>query len=68
MNCLINLSFIIEEHDVVPKNWILTEDERVSLTTMQVTEEDSYISQQETVELSLRELWWKKCRKNRITS
>ena len=50
MNCLINLSFITEEYDVVPKNWILTEDERAFLTTMHVTEEDSYISEQETVE------------------
>ena len=35
------LSFISEEHDVVPKNWALTEDERAFLATMQITEENS---------------------------
>ena len=30
------LSFISEEHDVVPKNWVLTEDERAFLATIKV--------------------------------
>ena len=34
------LGFISKEHDVVPKNWVLTEDERTFLITMQVTEEN----------------------------
>ena len=48
------LSFI---SDVVPKNWVLTEDERVFLATIQVTEENPYVLEQETVRQSLRELW-----------
>ena len=56
------LSFISEEHDVVPKNWVLTEDERAFLATIKVTEQNSYVLEQETVKQSLWELWknWKK--------
>ena len=61
------LSFISEEHDVVPKNWVLTEDERAFLATIKVTEQNSYVLEQETVKQSLCELW-KNSRKNRITS
>ena len=57
------LSFASEEHDVVPKKWILTED----LSTIKVTEENSYVLEQETVKQSLCELW-KSSRKNRIIS
>ena len=67
MNCLNYLRFIIEEHDVVPKNWVLTEDERAFLATIKVTEQNSYVLEQETVKQSLCELW-KNSRKNRITS
>ena len=63
----LSLSFISEEHDVVPKNWVLTEDERAFLATIKVTEENSYVLEQETVKQSLSELW-KNSRKNRITS
>ena len=34
------LGFISKEHDVVPKNWVLTEHERTFLITMQVTKEN----------------------------
>ena len=34
------LKFISEEHHLVPKNWVLTEDERAFLTTSQVTEQN----------------------------
>ena len=62
------LSFISEEHDVVPKNWVLTEDERAFLATIQATEQNSYVlEQEETVKQSLCELW-KKSRKKRIKS
>ena len=61
------LSFISEENDVVPKNWVLTEDERAFLATIKVTEQNSYVLEQETVKQSLCELW-KNSRKNRITS
>ena len=60
------LSFISEEHDVVPKNWVLTEDERAFLATIKVTEQNSYVLEQETVKQSLCELW-KNSRKNQIT-
>ena len=60
------LRFISEEN-VVPKNWVLTEDERAFLTTIKVTEQNSYVLEQETVKQSLCELW-KNSRKNRITS
>ena len=43
------LRFIREEHDVAPKNWILTEDERAFLATIKVTEQNSYVLEQETV-------------------
>ena len=42
-------SFISEEHDVVPNNWILTEDERAFLATIKVTEQNLYVLEQETV-------------------
>ena len=61
------LSFISEEHDVVPKNWVLTEDERAFLATIKVTEQNSYVLEQETVKQSLCELW-KNSRKKQITS
>ena len=61
------LRFISEENDVVPKNWVLTEDERAFLATIKVTEQNSYVLEQETVKQSLCELW-KNSRKNRITS
>ena len=61
------LRFISEENDVVPKNWILTEDERAFLATIKATEQNSYVLEQETVKQSLCELW-KNSRKNRITS
>ena len=61
------LRFISEEHDVVPKNWVLTGDERAFLATIKVTEQNSYVLEQETVKQSLCELW-KNNRKNRITS
>ena len=60
------VSFISEEH-VVPKNWVLTEDERAFLATIKVTEQNSYVLEQETVKQSLWKLW-KNSRKNRITS
>ena len=44
------LCFISEEHDVFPKNWVLTEDERAFLATVNVTEQNSYVLEQETVE------------------
>ena len=53
----LSLSFIIEEHDVVPKNWVVTEDERAFLQTIKVTEQNSYVLDQETVKQSLCELW-----------
>ena len=40
------LSFISEEHDNIPRNWVLTEDERASLATVQVTEEKSCVLEQ----------------------
>ena len=49
MNCLNYLRFIIEEHDVVPKNWVLTEDERAILATIKVTEQNSYVLEEETI-------------------
>ena len=49
------VSFISEEH-VVPKNWVLTEDERAFLATIKVTEQNSYVLKQETVKQSLWEL------------
>ena len=56
------LSFVSEGHVAVPKNWVLTEDERAFLATIHVTEQNSYVLEQETVKQSLRELWknWKK--------
>ena len=56
------LSFISEDHVVVRKNWLLTEDERAFLATIHVTEQNSYVLEQETVKQSLGELWknWKK--------
>ena len=51
------LSFISEENDVVPKNWVLTKDERAFLATIKVTEQNSYVLEQETVKQSLCELW-----------
>ena len=51
------LSFISEENDVVPKNWVLTEDERAFLATIKVIEQNSYVLEQETVKQSLCELW-----------
>ena len=61
------LRFISEEHDVVPENWVLTEDKTVFLNTIKVTEQNSYVLEQETVKQSLCELW-KISIKNRITS
>ena len=61
------MSFISEEDDIVPKNWVLTEDERAFLATIKVIEQNSYVLGQETVKQSLCELW-KNSRKNRITS
>ena len=61
------LSFISEEADVVPKNWVLTKDERAFLATIKVTEQNSCVLEQETVKQSLCELW-KNSRKNRISS
>ena len=61
------LRFISEENDDVPKNWVLTEVERAFLATVKVTEQNSYVLEQETVKQSLCELW-KNSRKNRITS
>ena len=49
MNCLNYLSFISEEHDVVPKNWVLTEDERAFLATIKGTEQNSWVLEKETV-------------------
>ena len=57
------LSFISEEHDVVPKNWVLTGDERAFLATIKVTEQNAYVLEQKTVRQSLCELW-KNSRKN----
>ena len=54
---ILPLSFISDEHDFIPKNWVLTEDERAFLTTMQVTKENSYVLEQETVKQSLCEPW-----------
>ena len=42
----LHLSFINEEHDVVPKNRVLTEDERAFLATIKVTEQNSYVLEQ----------------------
>ena len=63
------LSFISDKHDVpnVPKNWVLTEDERAFLATIQVTEQNPYVLEKETVKQSLCELW-KNSRKKQITS
>ena len=61
------LSFISEKYDVVPKNLVLTEEERTFLATILVIEENSYIWEQETVKQSLCELW-KNSRKNWIAS
>ena len=47
------LSFISEEDDVVPKNWVLIEDERAFLATIKVTEQNSYVLEQETVKQSV---------------
>ena len=47
------LRFISEEHDVVLKNWVLTEDERAFLATIKVTEQNSYVLEQETVKQSV---------------
>ena len=57
------LSFISEEHDVVPKNWVLAGDERAFLATIKVTEQNAYVLEQKTVRQSLCELW-KNSRKN----
>ena len=57
MNCLNYLCFVSEELNVVPKNWILTEDERVFLAVIQTTEQKSYVLEQETVKQSLYKLW-----------
>ena len=57
MNCLNYLCFVSEEHNVVPKNWVLTEDERVFLAVIQTTEQKSYVLEQETVKQSLYKLW-----------
>ena len=38
------LSFISEEHDVVPKNWVLAGDERAFLATIKVTEPNAYVT------------------------
>ena len=35
------LSFTTEKHAVAPKNWVLSEDERAFLSTIQVTQENS---------------------------
>ena len=67
MNCLNYLCFVSEELNVVPKNWVLTEDERVFLAVIQTTEQKSYVLEQETVKQSLCKLW-KNSRKNRIAS
>ena len=56
------LSFISEEHDVDPKNLVLTEDERAFLATVQATEQNSYDLEQDTCKL------WKNSTKSRITS
>ena len=50
------LSFIIEEHDAVPKNWVLPEDERALLSTIQVTEQNSNVLEQKTINQSQCEL------------
>ena len=47
------LRFINEKNDVVPKNWVLTEDERAFLATIKVTEQNSYVLEQETVKQSV---------------
>ena len=47
------MSFISEEDDIVPKNWVLTEDERAFLATIKVTEQNSYVLEQETVKQSV---------------
>ena len=57
MNCLNYLCFVSEELNVVPKNWVLTEDERVFLAVIQTTEQKSYVLEQETVKQSLYKLW-----------
>ena len=56
------LSFISEEDGVAQQNWVLPEDERAFLATIKVTEQNSYVLEQETVKQSLWELWknWKK--------
>ena len=36
------LSFISGENDVIPKNWVLTEDEGAFLATIKVTEDNLY--------------------------
>ena len=61
------LSFISEENHVVPKNVVLTEDERAFLPTIKVTEQNSYVLEQKTEKQTLCELL-KNSRKNRITS
>ena len=45
------LRFISGEDDVVPENWVLTEDERAFLAT--ITEQNSYVLEQETVKQSM---------------
>ena len=60
------LSFISEEDGVAQQNWVLPEDERAFLATIKVTEQNSYVLEQETVKQSLCELW-KNSRKNQIT-
>ena len=37
------LSFICEEHGVVPKNWVITKDERAFLATIKVTKQNLYV-------------------------
>ena len=51
------LSFISEENDVVPKNWVLSENERTFLATLKIIEQNSYVLEQETVKQSLCKLW-----------
>ena len=60
------LSFVSEEHDVFPKDWVLTENERAFVPTIQVTEENWYVLEQETVKQSLCAL--RKNRKSQLIS
>ena len=43
------VSFIREENGVIPTNWVLTEDEGALPATIQVTEENLYTLEQETL-------------------